>query len=373
MNKSLNIVWIIAGILTVVSCQPSSDIDKLKEKRSKLKSELSDIENQLRALDTSKVEFLPLVFTGEVAIEQFIHEVTVQGEVRTDEEIMINAEASGVVTSINVREGQFVKQGQILAQIDTEILQSNLNELNTAIDFAQYAYDKQVALMERGVGTEFELKQAKNQLESLQSQKNTLITQKGKSVVRAPFDGHIDEVFVRKGEMAGAQSPILRLVNNSDMRLSANISEFYFTRIKEGTPVKAYIPTLSDTFNLKVTSIGNYIHPTNRTFRIQADVNRASNLLPNMLAELHITDQVIDSAIVVPATSLLKTQENEDFIYVVSKKQNDRIVEKVYVEVLSRHKGRAAINPISRSLKAGEIVATDGGRGITEGDRVRIQ
>jgi RND family efflux transporter MFP subunit len=360
---------VLGGFL--YSCGQQSDIEKLKEKRAKLKTEVAALDEEIRSLDTTKTAFLPLVRPSEVKIGDFKHQVIVQGEVNTDKEVTINAEANGQIQSINVTEGQKVKKGHVLARIDTEILASNVQEVKTQLEFAEYNYEKQKELFDRGVGTEFELEQASNQLNTLKSQLNTLETQKSKSVVRAPFDGVIDEIFSNEGEMAGMQSPLMRIVNNEEVRIAANISEHYYTKIKEGTPAKAFIPTLNDTLDLTISSIGNYIHPTNRTFRVQANVKDNKLLLPNMLAELHVTDLMIDSAVVVPAEAVLKSQKNEDYVFVLKEKNGAFAVEKVIVKIISQHKGQTAIEPISRKLQAGEKVVVEGGRGITDQDIVR--
>jgi RND family efflux transporter MFP subunit len=364
------VVFLALGVV-LFSCGPQSNIDKLKEKRAKLKIEVAALDEEIRSLDTTKVTFLPLVRPGKVKIGGFKHRVIVQGEVKTDQSVTINAEANGQIKSINVSEGQKVKKGHILARIDTEILASNVEEIKTRLDFADYNYKKQKELFDRGVGTEFELEQASNQLNTLKSQLNTLQTQQSKTVVRAPFDGVIDEIFSNEGEMAGMQSPLMRIVNNDEVRISANISEHYYTKIKEGTPAKAFIPTLNDTLDLTITSIGNYIHPTNRTFRIQANVKDNKLLLPNMLAELHVTDLKIDTAVIVPAEAILKSQENEDYVFVLKAKDNAFDVEKIIVKVISKHNGQAAIEPITRKLSEGEQVVIEGGRGITDQDNVR--
>lgn len=370
MNK-FNFLLIIL-IAFIFGCNPPSDIDKLKDERANLKAQILEMDEQIRSLDTNDVAYLPLVKVEEASIGRYKHEIVVQGQVKTDQEVLINAEANGIVQSINVKEGEQIKKGQVLAKIDTEILASNINEIQTRLEFAEYAYEKQKELFDRGIGTEFELKQAKNQMSSLKSQLSTIQTQKSKSIVKAPFDGFIDEIFTHTGEMAGAQAPLFRLVNNKNVRLTADISEHYYTHINVGTPIKAYIPTLRDTMDLKVTAIGNYIHPTNRTFRIHADVKENELLLPNMLAQLHITDLVLDSALIIPSNSLLKSQENEDYIFVLHKKEEGYEVEKVVVEIISRHQGVSAIKAISRKLLAGEKIATEGSRGITNGDLVRI-
>ena len=91
--------------------------------------------------------------------------------------------------------------------------------------YLHYMYNKQKTLHEQGLGTEIEFEQAKNQKKSLESKLKTLQSQKGKTIVSAPFSGSIDQIFTHLGEMASPQAPLIRLVNNKNIRITANVSE----------------------------------------------------------------------------------------------------------------------------------------------------
>jgi RND family efflux transporter MFP subunit len=369
-NRIKNTILIALGAGIFVACTPQTKLDKLKEKRKELKAEVAEIDEQIKGMDIKKEIILPLVRAKKARVGSFIHQVNVQGEVSSDRTVMINAEANGIIESIKVREGQKVNKGQVLAEIDTEILASNIDEIKTRLEFAEYNYEKQKELNDRGVGTEFELEQASNQLKTLKSQLSTLKTQRSKAIVKAPFAGVVDEILTNEGEMTGMQSPLLRLVNNKEVEVTADISEHYYTKINVGTNAKAYFPTLKDTIDLKINSLGNFIHPTNRTFRVKARINDNERLLPNMLADLYITDLRLDSTLVVPAKGLLKSQKNEDYIFVLEKKGENYKTKQVYVEIISRYKGEAAIKVIGGKVSAGDMIVVEGGRGITDEDIV---
>ena len=154
-NKVKNTALIALGAVIFVACTPQTKLDKLKEKRKELKAEVAEIDARIKELDTKKEIILPLVRAKKARVGSFIHQVNVQGEVSSDRTVMINAEANGIIETIKVREGQRVSKGQILAEIDTEILSSNIQELNTRLEFAEYNYEKQKELNDRGVGTEY--------------------------------------------------------------------------------------------------------------------------------------------------------------------------------------------------------------------------
>jgi RND family efflux transporter MFP subunit len=369
MIKSISLIAV--AVLFLVSCGPQSELDKLKEKKSKLKMELAELDLAIQALDTSEVNNLPLVGLGYAVNKSFQHMISVQGSVETDKDVLLNSEMSGVIQKIHVKEGQLVKNGQVLATIDAEILNSNINELESQLEFAEYSLGKQEELRKKNLGTEFEYKQVMNQVNALKAQLETLTKQRNKSVVKAPFDGVIDQIFPKEGEITSPQQPLLRIVNNKQVRITADISERHYRTVGAGSKVKVFVPTLSDTFELQITNVGNYIHPTNRTFRVRADIPNNERMLPNMLAQLIITDLTIDSALVVPATSLMKSQLNEDYLFVAVKNVTNYELKKVIVEVVSKQDGFAAILPINGVVKDGDFVVTDGGRGVSDKEIVR--
>lgn len=348
----------------------TKSLEGLKEKKAKLKIEIAEIDDQIKALDTAQIVVSPMVELAIVEQKDFQHKIAVQGTIETDKDALINAEMGGTIDRIHVKEGDKVRQGQVLVTIDSDILASNIQEINTQLEFAEYMLEKQEELKTRGVGSEFDYKQAKSQVDALNSKLKTLGTQRGKSVVKAPFSGTVDQIFPKAGEMAGAQSPLLRLVNNDKVTISADISERHYSSIKEGTPIAVFVPTIKDTFMMNVTNVGNYINPTNRTFRIQTKLEKNKTLLPNMLAELNITDLNLSGVLVVPSKAVLKSQQNEDYLFIASKSGEQYKVEKVVVEVVTKYEGETVVQPLIGAIKKGDLVVTAGARGITEQDLV---
>lgn len=370
------IILFSASLGLLFACQEQQELDKLKEKRSQLKSELADLELKIAALDDQSAGFsAPLVSLDEVRIQPFVHQIDVQGNIETERDALINSESGGIIRDILVKEGQRVSKGQVLVQIDAAVISESINELNTAIEFAQYNYDKQKELFDKGVGSEFQLKQAKSNLDNLKSRLQGLKTQRGKFAITAPFDGVIDQVFPKIGEMAGPQSPVIRLVNNREVKVSAEISERHFSKIKQGTPVFISIPSLNDTLiEAKVSTVGNYIHPTNRTFRILAAIPKNEVLLPNMLANIKMTDYTNEQAMVVPSASVMKDRENQSYIFVAKQDKGGLfLATRVNVTVVESYGGLTEITANDESLTPGTKVVVEGAKGITEGDLVRTK
>ncbi|MBU2018097.1 MAG: efflux RND transporter periplasmic adaptor subunit [Bacteroidetes bacterium] len=323
----------------------------------------------------NKVAYLPLVKMEKAEVTTFIHKIRVQGNVETDQDVLLNAEMGGQITKIFVKEGQRVTAGQTLISLDASILSSNMNEVQTQLDYAEYMLKKQEELKKRGVGSEFDLETAKNQVNSLKSKMRSINAQRGKSAIKAPFSGVIDQVFAKDGEVVGPQNPLVRLVNNSNIEITADISEKHLSSIHLGTEVEVSFPNYTDTMiKVRVSNVGNYIEPTNRTFRIQAKVPNNKILLPNMLAELSITDMFQKNAMVVPSIAIIKDQYNKDFIYKATLVSPGKFkISKIDVSVIEKYDGKAFIKVEKGFLQNGDKIVTNGAKGITEQDIVRIK
>lgn len=348
--KTTQIIAIAAGLFLLGAC--SSTAEEKKEEKQ-----------------------LPLVVVKPVQIKTFQHKISVQGNVEAEDDILLNSEMGGLITSIPVKEGQKVSKGQTLAILDASVLASNLYEMEAQLDQAKYMLGKQEELKKRGLGTEFDLTSAQTQVKSIEARMRSIKTQTGKSVIRAPFSGSIDKIFANNGEMTGPQSPILRLVNNTTVDITADISEKHLAKMQLGTPVVVTFPNFTDTsLQLAITYIGNYIEPTNRTFRVVSKVKGNKLLLPNMLAEMHITDMNVKEALIVPAKAILRTSDNTEFIYVATKRNEDGNfnLKKIEVKVIESYNGDAYVST-KETLRKGDLVVTDGSRNITEKDIVRTK
>jgi RND family efflux transporter MFP subunit len=373
MKKYIYYFTLIPFLIASCGQETPTKLDKLITKRDSLKLVLADLNAQIEALDTSKSSVIPMVTTSVVKIEDFVHKVRVPGTVETDENALINSEASGVIKQIHVKEGARVTKGQVLITIDSEILSATMDELETSLELANYMFEKQTSLKEKGVGIEIEYEQARNQKLSLEQKMKTLRSQQGKSIVRAPFSGIVDDIMVNQGEMAAPQIPLLRIVNNDNVTITSSLSENMLSKVFVGTKVELSIPSMNDTVIYAVISNkGNYIDATNRTFRIQVAVKNNKLLLPNQFAELNVTDFTQKAAKVINAESVLQDTKNNNYVYRLkpAKESGLHEVEKVFVKVIMKFENTMCIEG---ELNDGDILVVKGAKGITISDKVKIQ
>jgi RND family efflux transporter MFP subunit len=373
MKKYIYYFTLIPFLIASCGQETPTKLDELITKRDSLKLVLADLNAQIETLDTSKSSAIPMVTTSVVKIEDFVHKVRVPGTVETDENALINSEASGVIKQIHVKEGARVTKGQVLITIDSEILSATMDELETSLELANYMFEKQTSLKEKGVGIEIEYEQARNQKLSLEQKMKTLRSQQGKSIVRAPFSGIVDDIMVNQGEMAAPQIPLLRIVNNDNVTITSSLSENMLSKVFVGTKVELSIPSMNDTVIYSVISNkGNYIDATNRTFRIQVAVKNNKLLLPNQFAELNVTDFTQKAAKVINAESVLQDTKNNNYVYRLKPAKESGLyeVEKVFVKVIMKFENTMCIEG---ELNDGDILVVKGAKGITISDKVKIQ
>lgn len=375
MKTNITLLAFLATIF--IACNPSSDeLADLIAKRDELKKELADVEKQISKLDTaSVVEGVGLLVTIDTAkTGVFVHQIDVQGSIETEKDVILTAESGGLIRQISVSEGQRVSKGQVLLQIDADVISSSIQEVQTAIEFAEYNYNKQKELFDQGLGSEFQLQQAKSNLDNLKSRLSGLKTQKGKFVITAPFDGVVDQIFAKVGAMAGPQAPVLRLVDNREIKVLADVSERLYGRLSLGMPILVQIPSLGDTtIQMSISQIGNYIHPSNRTFRVQAFMKNNKLLLPNMLARMTISDYTNESALIIPSDAVLRDRNNTSYVYLAVPEKGSLVAKRLDVEIVESFDGLTEIRVVSDGLQAGMTVVVKGAKGLSENDLIRTK
>ncbi|MFZ0489534.1 MAG: efflux RND transporter periplasmic adaptor subunit, partial [Salegentibacter sp.] len=209
---------------------------ELSEQQSELSSKIDKLDEAIKELDPNRN--LTLVTTTKVTDALFKHYAEVQGDVATDQNIIIYPEFSGVLEQVKVEEGEHVKKGQTLAVIDDGGLSSQLAQLEAQETLAQTTFERQKRLWEQNIGSEMQYLQAKTNYESVKNSVDQLKSQLAKTVVTAPFSGIIDEVISDQGQVVNpGQNQLFRLVSLDNMYIDADVPETYLNSIEKGTDV----------------------------------------------------------------------------------------------------------------------------------------
>lgn len=342
--------------------------NELRDQYNELGTQISELDEKISEQDTTKKRTLVTVLQAEV--DTFKHYFEVYGSVDVKRNAMLVAESPGTVKAIYVDEGDEVAKGGAIMKLDDALIRKNIDEVETSYDLAKQLYEKQSSLWEENIGSEIQYLEAKNRKESLESTLATLNEQLSKTTIRAPFSGVVDDIMIKMGEMAGGGTPVARLLDLSDFHIEADVPESYTSRIDVGSDVNVIIPGV-DTLHAEITTIGRYINPANRTFRILVDVEAENGRFkPNQLTILRINDLVVPEAVVLPSSVIQQDSKGEEFVYVAKQTDQDyAIAEKRSVKMGDVYQGSAQV--IS-GLKGDERIIDRGSRSIRDLQEVEI-
>ncbi len=379
MNLDMKKVVLIATSLLLIACGEKSTDDLIKDKNiTELKNRKETIQAELEKIDAALVngnktpESEALVSVVTVKDTVFNHYIEIQGNVNTKENILVQPEFSGTLTTLNVKAGQRVSKGQILGKVDDAGMSQQLASIENQYALAKTTFERQKNLWDKKIGSEIQFLQAQAQMISAQKSVAQMRAQVAKTVIRAPFSGTIDEVFVERGQVV-APSPqgLMRIVNLSNMYVSTTVPETYIGKLKPGTEVDVFLTSLGKTYKGKVRQVANFINPSNRSFGIEVSVPNPDNLLrPNQVAKLKIIDYTTNNAIVVPTNVVQEDGEHIKFVFIATNVNGKSgVAKKVLVKV---GKSSNNVTEILSGLAANDVIITEGVNNIADGMKLNF-
>ena len=356
----------------------SGDLSAVKAKRTELNQQQRDLKSDIDKLneyiDSHEKKERPVLVTAEVINDTiFKHYVEVQGNVETDQNVVLNAEYSGVLTEVYVKEGQQVSKGQRLARIDDGGLSSQVAQQETQLALAKTTFERQERLWNQKIGSEIQFLQAKTNYEAAKNATQQIRSQLGKTVITAPFSGVVDDVIADPGQVVTpGQTPIIRLVNLSNMYVKASIPENNLKNVKTGTQVIVNLASINEEFTGTVRQVSNYINPNNRSFDIQIEIPNKNGLVrPNLIATVKVNDYQAENAITVPENVLQENSAGETIAYLY-KPINDSIGEAKRT-IIETGFSYANHTEVKSGLKKGDTIIMEGAKNLRDGQKVTIK
>lgn len=374
MKPIFKFVPIIFLAALVISCAQEEGVEAKKTKLAELKDQVGTLNTEIKTLETEISKLDPefanankksiLITTAAARKGEFTHFVEVTGSVLSKKNVSISAETAGRILEVPVMEGMRVTKGQVLARIDAESIQRNIEEMENSLQLATTIFQKQERLWNQKIGTEIQYLEAKNRKEGLEKNLASVKTQLDKTFVRAPFNGTIETVQVRMGEGVQPGVPMFEFVGESDLYIQADVSESYVGVLGKGDTVNVMLPSLNKSITSRVSAIGGVINPNNRTFKVEVLIPNMPDVKPNMISILKIKDYHKQNSVLVPAHLILADTQG-DYIFIVE----NQTAQKKYVK-----RGLTANNEteILEGLTGSEILVDKGFREVGDNFSVNI-
>jgi RND family efflux transporter MFP subunit len=374
MRKFLSIAIIL---IIAAACTTGDDSESIKQQIKQHKDEVSQLNIKIKELEKQLAEMNETGESGNIPVRiqkleyrPFNHYFEASGNVEAVDQAYISPEINGQVKEILVSEGDQVKNGQLLARLNTSITENTIQEVRTQLELANTLYEKQKQLWEQNIGSEVQFLQAKNNKEALESSLQTLQAQLEMAYIKSPIDGIVDMINVEEGELAMPGFQIMQVVNLGKIKITADVSEKYLPVIRRGDLVQLAFPTFpSLELEVPVHRIGNVIHPGNRTFPVELRIdNRDNKLKPNILALITFLDYSEEEALIVPSI-IVKNDLKGEYLYVAQNNDGASIAKKVYITTGMSYNDETMV---VSGLNPGDQVIVQGFNLVTDGTAVKF-
>ena len=379
---------ITLSLILLLSCNSSrnssindlinkGDLETLKKKKKEyvdlmndLRLDLNEINNGIMLLDEN--EQIQVISKFNVIEKEFTTYVELQANLKSRKNVVILSEFQGALKNLFVREGQLVKKGELLAEINDSGLKEQLDQMLIQANYTKDNFDRVKRLWEKNIGSEMQFLKAKSDFETNNKMVEQIRDQLSKTKIYAPFDGEIDEIISNLGSSLVPGSSILRVVNLDIIYAEAQVPEKYVSSIELGTEALVSIPLLNKEVTSKIVQSGNFINPNNRTFRVEAPVeNKDKRIKQNLNARIKIKNYSNIKALVVPLRVIREDASGRPFIYklVETDKKDILLTVKIFVETGANNDEEIEI---TKGLSIGDIIVLEGANNVEDNQRVRV-
>jgi RND family efflux transporter MFP subunit len=386
MKSSIWTLLLTLGLVSV-SCQTkssgsideliaSNDENLLRAKRTELSAQRNALDADIKRLDVviaslDKSASLPLVATYEVTPQEFNHFTSFQGTVKTMKNINVYPEMPGQLLEVLVVEGQKVEKDQVLARIDDGGLLAQLAQAKSQLLLAETVFNRQERLWSQNIGSEIQFLQAKTQFESAEKAVDALSLQVEKSVVRAPFDGTVDQIFKEPGTIVapGMGSELFRVVNIDKVYVEVDVPETHITSIGEGSKVQVNLPAIGEEIDARIARVSKVINPSNRSFTVEIPLeNKSGFIRPNLMASVAINDYSNQSAIMIPQSVVSENAEGQQYCFALEESTEGYIAKRLIIET---GKTSEDFIEVLDGVEKGALLITEGAKKVSDNQPVK--
>ncbi len=348
----------------------TAELQALREQKAQIEARIAELEKRTGAHPQQKTRPLLNVSLEQVKVQPFRHYIDIQGRVVAEESVPVTAKIPGTLTRILVKNGDYVRKGQLLAQLDDDLLLKNMAELEVQLKTAQDIYERQKSLWEQKIGTEVQFIQARTNKEALEQRMAFLKEQWQQTRIYAPINGTVDVVVLKVGQAISPGIPLCQIVNLGQLKVSGDVPESYAASVRRGLPVQIHFPDLNKEVPSRITYVSPSISATNRTFVVEAALpGQSEQYRANMIAVLKIVDYENPQAIVLPVNLIYQESSGENYVLTAEKngEANVATARRTMVNLGRSYNGMVEI---LGGLKAGDWVITSGVQNLNGGELV---
>lgn len=357
----------LALLMAACGSKDPEDLAGLKAKQAELKTQLAEVTTKISKLEGDSAGKFILIEAGPLVPTIFKTYINAQGRVDAEESVSLSTEMPGTITKINVKAGDEVSKGQILAETDSRAMQQQIAAMQTSLTLVNQMYEKQKNLWDQKIGTEMQFLQTKAMKEASESAMNAMHEQLKMTRIVSPIDGTVDGVNIKLGQATAPGFPAISVINFSNLKVKADLAESYATKVKKGDEVMIKFPDSNDTLTSKVSYAARAISAMNRTFGVEINLDNKKEYHPNQIAIININDYRSEKPVMsVPLSFVQKDLNGQAYIMIA---ENGKAAKR-HIKLGKQYDGKVEI---LEGISATDNVITSGYEGLNEGDGVKIK
>ncbi len=277
--------------------------------------------------------------------------------------LVISSELSSVrVKSLFVEAGDYVKKGQKLAEFDNQILDGNLDEIQSDFDLAKDEFLRVEKIKNSQAISRSFYMEKKSRYKSAKAKLDNAKTNINRSVIRAPFDGLVYERKTEVGSLVNANEKLFSMTKSSDFDLEVQAAEDLLPKIKVGNKAEIEIIGIETPIMGKVRVVIPKIDPDTRNFTIRISIAKSAEKIAIGSFGTAIIGIGKKSGYVIPATAM-QDESGQKYVYVVNEANK---IERHDIKVVMRNEK----NILVENLDGSENVVLKAGSFVREGDVV---
>jgi membrane fusion protein (multidrug efflux system) len=307
----------------------------------------------------------PNVVVAAVREVPFTVELEALGTAKANEAVDITAKVSNRVTAIRFREGQYVRSGDVLVELDAEETRADLAIAEAALGDSRSQVNRSRELFQTKSLSAQQMEQLESTLRANEARVASAKSRLNEQFIRAPFAGRVGLRNVSIGSLVNTGTVITTLDDISVMKLDFSVPETYLSMLSEGLAIEARSAAYpGQNFSGRVLSVGSRIDPVSRSIVVRAQLpNRDAKLKPGMFMTVRLSSPASRS-LVVPEQALVPERDKQ-FVFLL------RDGKTVKTEIVTGRRRPGEVEVLA-GLRAGEMVVTEGTQKVRDGGAVKV-
>lgn len=327
----------------------------------KLKSNQQEVESKIYRMNP---DASVLIQAETLRVETFEFSSSYLGSFTPNREVLILSESNGRVIKDNIKEGSSVSAGQVIAQLDTDIIQNQLNIAKGNFSLAEKTAQR-MTNASSGL-SEVKVEEAQNNVNTLKYQIELYKKQISMATIKAPFSGIITSKFYELGSLAGGGTQMAMLTDIHTLKLEINVPENDITKFKKGMSMdittKIYprhvFKGVVDVISIKADATKNY------KVKLTVSNNSSFPLKAGMYGTVTLKSSVDVNSLSIPRTALVGSNKHPE-VYIIK----DGVAKRQPIVIGASNEERLQVID---GINENEVVATGGLVNLSDGTKVTI-